>query len=573
MQSQALITRGTLAQAEINAGQAMHTPDSAVRRDSLQVRAAGRPCFATRSPRRDNRRVNDLPHGTVTLLFTDVEGSTQLQHSLGESYQEVVAEHRRLLESVFAEHGGVVVDRQTESFFVAFARARHAVQAAADAQRAFAEHKWPDGVRVKVRMGIHSGDPEVAGDRYVGLAVSRSARICASAHGGQVLLSSSARALLSDHDRTALRSLGVYRLKDFEEPEPISQLVVHGLPAQFPPLRTEAAPSRRPRLLLAGAILFLAAGLAVAIVAFTTGGGSVNVGPNSLAVIDPASNKIADAVDLGFKSNLIAAGEGYVWVVNPKGSTLLKIDPHTHNVETIGIAVGAGDIPFGLAAGEGAVWVAVLRGTEEVVLELGPEVGDLRRTIHYGGRAVAPLLYRLQPLAVGGGAVWAIDPGLGGVWHINPHTGTARKLAEGLDAISLAAGSGAVWVAGSSGVTEIDAATGLELGSASIASPAPSETDSIALGSNAIWFTTSSGQTLSKIDPQSVSTTQTFPVGQGPSGIAVGEGAVWVANSRDGTLSRVDPQSRSTKVIRIGQTPGGLVAAFSAVWASPGEPR
>ncbi len=206
--------------------------------------------------------VSDLPHGTVTLLFTDIEGSTQPQHGLADRYQDVVAEHRRLMEAIFTKHGGVVVDRQTESFFVVFARARSAVRAAADAQQALAKHEWPEGVRVKVRMGIHSGDPEVSGDRYVGLAVSRAARICASAHGGQVLLSSSARALLSDHDRTALRNLGVYRLKDFAEPEPIAQLVVDGLPAQFPPLRTGAAPSRRKRLLLASVGLFLAVVLA-----------------------------------------------------------------------------------------------------------------------------------------------------------------------------------------------------------------------------------------------------------------------------------------------------------------------
>ena len=224
--------------------------------------------------RRDNRNVGELPHGTVTLLFSDIEGSTQLQHRLGERYQEVVAEHRRLLEDAFAQHGGVVVDRQTESFFVAFLRARHAVQAAEAAQRAVAEHAWPDGVEVKVRMGIHSGDPEVAGDRYVGLAVSRAARICASAHGGQVLLSSSARALLSDHDRTALRSLGSYRLKDFEEPEPISQLVVDGLPSLFPPLRTETKPSRRKWLLVGAAAALVLVGVIVGAAVALTGGSS-----------------------------------------------------------------------------------------------------------------------------------------------------------------------------------------------------------------------------------------------------------------------------------------------------------
>ncbi len=392
--------------------------------------------------------MSELPRGTVTLLFTDVEGSTQLQHRLGGTYQDVVAEHRRLLEQAFAEHDGVVVDRQTESFFVAFARAREAVQAASAAQLALAAHEWPDGADVKVRMGIHSGDPEVTGDRYVGLAVARAARICASAHGGQVLLSSSARALLSDHDQSGLRSLGVYQLKDFTEPEPISQLVVDGLPAQFPPLRTEeTTPSRRKWLIAALAALVLVIAIA-AVVVLTQGGGSVDVGPTSVAVIDPSSNEVVHAVDLGFKSNLIAAGEGYVWVVDPNGSTLRRIDPRTREVKTFGIAVGAGAVPFGLAAGEGAVWVAVLRGTRQVVLELEPDVGDLRRTIPFGGQAQAPVLFRLNPLAVGDGAVWAIDPAVGGIWRIDPRGGEPKKLTEGVDALSLAAESGGVWVAG-----------------------------------------------------------------------------------------------------------------------------
>ncbi len=515
-----------------------------------------------------------LPHGTVTLLFTDIEGSTQLQHRLGEGYQEVVAEHRRLLEEAFAAHQGVVVDRQTESFFVAFARARQATQAAAAAQQAIAEHAWPEGVAVKVRMGIHSGDPEVAGDRYVGLAVSRAARICASAHGGQVLLSSSARGLLSDHDRAALRPLGFYRLKDFSEPEPIAQLVIEGLPSQFPPLRTEAAPSRRKWLLIGVCVLVLVAVVAGLAVALTGGGSdSVKVGPTSLVVIDPKSNKVVDAIELGFKSSLIAAGEGSVWVVDPKGSTLLKIDPRTHKMDTIGISVGAGDIPFGLVAGEGAVWVAVLRGTTQVVLEFGPQVGNRELTIPYGGQASATELFRYSPLAVGGGSVFAIDSAAGGIWRINPHTGKRRMLAEGLDALSLAAGAGAVWTAGSSGVTKIDPQTGQELGSATVGTQTFGETASVAFGANAAWYAVSSSDTLSKLDPQSVSTTRTYPVGSGPSGIAVGEGAVWVANSRDGTVSRVDQHGGQPRAISTGQTPGGVVAAYGAVWTSPGEPR
>jgi DNA-binding beta-propeller fold protein YncE len=262
-----------------------------------------------------------------------------------------------------------------------------------------------------------------------------------------------------------------------------------------------------------------------------------------------------------------------VWVVDANGGTLWRIDPRTRETSNFGIAVGAGAVPFGLAAGQGSVWVAVLRGTQEVVLELGPDVGDLRRTIPYGGQAQDPVLFRLNPLAVGDGAVWAIDPGVGAVWRIDPRTGRRRKLAEGLDALSLAAGSGAVWVAGASGVTKLDALTGLPLGSVTTGSQASGETSSVALGANAVWFAASSGQTLSEIDPQSLATTQTFSVGKGPSGIAVGERAVWVANSGDGTVSRIEPQRGEPNVVGIGQTPGGIVAAYGAVWTSAGEPR
>jgi class 3 adenylate cyclase/streptogramin lyase len=527
--------------------------------------------FAIAAGRGDNRRVSALPSGTVSLLFTDVEGSTQIQHRLGERYHEVVAEHRRLLEEAFAAHGGTVVDRQTESFFVAFARARHAVQAAADAQRALADHAWPDGAQVKVRMGIHAGDPEVAGDRYVGLAVSRAARICASAHGGQILLSSSARALLSDDQRAILRSLGAYRLKDFPAPEPISQLVIDGLPSRFPPLRTGAAPRRRKGLLLTAAGLLFAGVVAGAVVAFTGGSSGLStIGPTSVGVIDPKANTLVDDVPLGFKSSMIAAGEGAVWVVDPKGSTLWKIDPRTREKSTIGIAVGAGEVPFGIAVGRGAVWLAVLRGTRQVVLELGPDVGDLRRTIPFGGRVVGQQLHRLHPLVVGGGAVWAIDAAEGAIWQIAPRK---RKLAEGLDATSLAADRGAVWVAGVSTVTKLDAATGQELGRDSIPSSQFAEIGSIALGSGAVWFARSSEMTLWRIDSETATTAETFPVGRGPSGIAVEEGAVWVACSGDGTVSRVDSPSGKTTTIELGSAPGGIVVAYGGVWASPGEPR
>ena len=121
-------------------------------------------------------QVTDRPGGTVTLLFTDIEGSTQLLRRLGDAYAGVLAEHQRLLREAFAAHGGREVDTQGDAFFVAFPRAVDAIQAAVDAQRALASHPWPEGGAVRVRMGLHTGEPASTGERYVGLAVHRAAQ-------------------------------------------------------------------------------------------------------------------------------------------------------------------------------------------------------------------------------------------------------------------------------------------------------------------------------------------------------------------------------------------------------------
>ena len=226
-------------------------------------------------------------------------------------------------------------------------------------------------------------------------------------------------------------------------------------------------------------------------------------------------------------------------------------------------------MPFGVAVGMGAVWVAVHRGTRQFVLELGPEVGELRKEIPYGEETAAPAFFRTQSLAVGGGFVWALDAA-GSLWRIDS---PPERVREGLNGLSLAVGRDAVWVAGSSGLTKIDAATGVVLGSNDVGSEAFSESASVALGADAVWFAASSGPTLFKIDPETIGTSETFAVGRGPSGVAIGEGAVWVANSRDGTVSRVDLEDGEQETVELGAVPGGIVADFGDVWTSPGEPR
>jgi predicted ATPase/class 3 adenylate cyclase len=180
----------------------------------------------------------DLPSGTVTFLFSDVEGSTRLLTRLRGRYAEVLGEHQRLLRAAFDEHDGREVHTEGDAFFVAFARASDATAAAASAQRSLASQRWPEGVDVRVRMGVHTGEAEIRQDDYVGLDVHRAARICAAGHGGQVLISSSTRELVGDElpGDVALRDLGEHRLKDLDRPEHLFQLVVGDLPADFPPL-------------------------------------------------------------------------------------------------------------------------------------------------------------------------------------------------------------------------------------------------------------------------------------------------------------------------------------------------
>jgi predicted ATPase/class 3 adenylate cyclase len=181
-----------------------------------------------------------LPTGTVTLLFTDMEGSTRLLERLGDRYVEVLTEHRRLLRAAFARFDGHEVGTEGDALFVAFAKASQAVAAAVAGQQALAAHHWPDGMAVRVRMGIHTGEPLLVGQDYAGLDVHQAARICAAAHGGQVLLSQTTRELLGDDlpSGVGLRDLGQHRLKDLSRPQRLFQLVIAGLSADFPALRT-----------------------------------------------------------------------------------------------------------------------------------------------------------------------------------------------------------------------------------------------------------------------------------------------------------------------------------------------
>ena len=180
-----------------------------------------------------------LPGGTVTFLFSDVEGSTRLLEQLGERYAEVDRDHRRILREQLGEAGGREIDNQGDAFFFSFTRAKDAVAGAVAAQRKLAQHSWPDGVDVRIRMGLHTGEPSVGEEGYLGMDVVRAARICSAGHGGQILLSETTRALVGNNvpDGASIRDLGQAHLKDVQH-ERIYELALDDRAGDFPPLKT-----------------------------------------------------------------------------------------------------------------------------------------------------------------------------------------------------------------------------------------------------------------------------------------------------------------------------------------------
>lgn len=186
--------------------------------------------------------------GTVTFLFSDIEGSTKLLDRLGPEYASLLAEHQDLIRGLGERYNGHEIDTQGDSFFFAFFRAADAVAFAAETQRALAVHQFPQDANVRVRMGLHTGEPMLARTGYVGMDVHRAARIGAAGHGGQVLLSPTTRTLVENElpDGTTLHDLGEHKLKDLRYPVHIVQLTIEGLPSDFPPLKSINTGSEPP---------------------------------------------------------------------------------------------------------------------------------------------------------------------------------------------------------------------------------------------------------------------------------------------------------------------------------------
>jgi YVTN family beta-propeller protein len=545
--------------------------------------------------------MSELPTGTVTFLFTDIEGSTRLVARLRDRYRDVLAQHQQLLRAAFADAHGQEIDTQGDSFFVAFPRARDAVAAAVAAQRGLAESSWPEGVEVRVRMGLHAGEPSLGGERYVGLDVHRAARIAAAAHGGQVLVSSLTRGLIEDElpDAVSLRDLGEHRLKDLERPERLSQLVIEGLPNDFPPPLTagavplelasraqelgeaavEAVSSGRKRrrwAMAALGVVVAAGGIAGTLLALTGGGGKpVPASANALALIDSNGKRVNRYLRLGSSPSNVTTGDGAVWVLDGDDLTISKVDPKTRAISR---TFSSGQIPTDLAVGNGAIWVGngvSTSGSEQVGKVFAASVsrisdqGNTVRTRLPGPRSLsfAKFAFRIPgvaQLAAGRSGVWAINPD-GSVSEFDARTGKVAGVARGLMANAIAVGDLGVWaIDNSNALVRIDSRT-REVKTR--VTPAVSSLIGIAVGAGSVWATDPFDGTVWRVTLEPQPVTRTVSVGLGVTGIAVGDGQVWVSNFFDGTVSQIDPHSDAVvKTVPVRGTPRALAVGGGATW-------
>jgi class 3 adenylate cyclase/DNA-binding beta-propeller fold protein YncE len=549
--------------------------------------------------------VPSLPSGTVTFLFTDIEGSTRLLKLLGSRYGDVLSEHQRLLRTAVAEAYGQEIETQGDSFFVAFRRGKDAVLAAVGGQRAIAAHSWPDGVRVAVRMGIHTGEPTVGPDRYVGLGVHRAARICAAGHGGQVLLSNTTRDLVEDElpADVAVRDLGEHHLKDIDRPERLFQLEIPGLQNDFPPLKSEPAqatlfagregeleqaaeaavePRDRPRrrtLFLAALAGVLAAAVSIPIFALGRGqpGSDGIAEPGGSPASDIAGVVVGKPIPVGRLPLAITFGAGAVWVANGEDGTVTRIDPDRNAV--VGSAIPVGLAPTGIAVGDGVVWVA--NSNDGTVSRIDANTNEvIGAPIQVGKRGQF-----VSDLAVGEDTVWVVrftipEARDTEIVPIDARSGNVLEPAirvPGGGSGKLAFGHGEIWFAseGSSNVTRVDPVLRKARGKPIRVGRGPQD---IAVGEDAVWVVNLEG-TITRIDATTKQVVGLpIPVGRKPMNIAVGEGGVWVVNAESLTIDRIDPNTNQVvgPLLRFGKHAAGegayVAVGAGAVWvANAGE--
>jgi YVTN family beta-propeller protein len=523
--------------------------------------------------------------GTATVMFTDVESSTDITTRLGDdAAASLMATHNTIVLDQVAAFGGHDVRSTGDGFLVVFDSARAAVSCALAIQRELTEREHP----IRVRIGLNAGEVLRRGDELFGAAINLAARVMDRADGGEILTTDTVRQLVGTMTDASFRDRGRVALKGFAERQRLYEVRAADAEPEpaLPPARRSRRGSRRRWALAGAAVLAAAIVAAVALLAGSGSSGAVAVAPNSVAVIDPDKGFVVATIPVDENPGPMSAGAGGVWVLNLNSATLSQIDVKTRKlVDTRGIggSPSGGGVPGNVAASARDVWLnaagcngggtgAVLHvvtageggrsltGTEEV-----PVAGAVpQHTVHASTNGGCGLVAR-------GTSVWAATNGPDGIVRIDhdPVTGGSQVTwGKPLPApFALALGDGALW--GIDPVEEVVMRIDPGTGRRTMETDVGSDPVAVAFGADALWVANAGDNSVSRIDPETNGVTQTVGVDPSPASIATGAGAVWVALADSGAVARIDPRTnRVTATIRVGHRPQGVVVAGGLVWVA-----
>jgi YVTN family beta-propeller protein len=526
--------------------------------------------------------------GIATVMFTDVEASTDITTRLGDdAAASLLASHNTIVLDQVAAYGGRDVRSTGDGFLVVFDSARGAVSCALSIQRELTEREHA----IRVRIGLNAGEVIEGGGELFGAAINLAARVMDRADGGEILTTDTVRQLVGTMTGASFRDRGRVALKGFAERQRLYEI----RPADArleppPPPRRPPRRSRRTWAVLGAAMLAASIAGAVAIIHDFSSPDAISVPANSVAVIDPRARSVVDAIRVDENPGPVSAGAGGLWVLNLSSATLSRIDVRTRRLlETRGIGGAPTDrgTPGNVAASPDEVWVSAAGCN-------GPDPGALLHvfTAREGGIDLTggddvPLAEGVRApggteeagssllgcgVAARGTSAWVatnVPPGIARVDYDpvagRSHTVWGRPLAGLTDAIAVSYGS--VWAVDSQHevIWKIDQKTGRK----AVQLRAGADPVAIATDARAVWVANEGDNSVSRIDPRTNAVIQVIAVGKGPVAVATGGGAVWVAMSGDGSVARIDPRTnRVTATIAVSHRPQGIAVAGGLVWVT-----
>jgi YVTN family beta-propeller protein len=523
--------------------------------------------------------------GIATVMFTDVEASTDITTRLGDdAAASLLARHNTIVLGQVTAHGGRGVRSTGDGFLVVFDSARAAVSCALSIQRELTE----DEQAVRVRIGLNAGEVLEGDGEPFGAAINLAARVTDRAKGGEILATDTVRQLVGTMPDASFRDRGRVALKGFAERQRLYELRAADAATERRPLpRRPARRSRRAWAPLATAVLVAAISGTVAIIHDSGSANPVSVPANSVAVIDPRTRSVVEAIHVDDNPGPISAGAGGLWVLNLNSATLSRIDVRTRRLLAttgIGGTPSGGGVPGNLVASASEVWLNAagcnggttgalihaftardggldLTGADDVPVA-GVVAAEHRSSATTGGGC---------GLAASGNSAWAATNDPDGLARIDYDAVAGRSRAvwgrPRASPRALATGYGSLWAIDSErlDILRIDPRTGREQAQMR----AGADPVAIATGARAVWVANEGDNSVSRIDPRTNRIEQAIPVGRGPAAVATGGGAVWVAMADGGSVARIDPRTnRVTATIAVGHRAQGIAVAGGLVWVT-----